>query len=83
MSSSIENAELFADLYIKKQPLMPVLKREEAIEDYMAGYVEAERQYTEKLASLRQALALAATTAEHHDEFYSLSMIKYLQQLLK
>lgn len=69
-------AKLYKRVFGKKASVI-------AAEDYTAGFIEGSCRHAEKIETIRQNLAMAERIADNHGEYYSLSIIRYLQELLK
>lgn len=72
-------AEAYANLY----KILGKRRSTIAAEDYAAGFIEGSCRHSEKLEVLRQNLAMAERIADNHGEYYSLGLIRYLQELAK
>lgn len=79
------NAEAAANEYVRKVPHMSAEMQHYAFEDFVAGHLAAgdETESQRKLDFVRDQLAQLADIASRESEFYSLAVVRYMQEMLK
>jgi hypothetical protein len=83
--AKVADAEAAAHKYVREVPHMSEQMRNFAYEDFVAGFTASadETELRHKLDFVRDQLVQLADIASRESEFYSLAVVRYMQEMLK